>query len=552
MRRKRSSHGLTVHAVAGTHVVTLGLDLTDEARRGCLGFAIQRHDHTEDERAWMRGMKTFDGTALPPGGSVPSSEHPFQTFQWADYAAKPGYDYSYRVVSLYGAPGAIDPGRSVTVRLTTERQPGDLHSLSFTRGSLASQEYARRFQDRAPSELTGDKQAAAYEWLSRGLLEALVEFVGRADGKRWGLYGAVYEFQWPTALAAIKKAKKSGATVKVVYDGIAAKGGPRKANAAAIKAAGLTKVCTPRTTGKLMHNKFFVLTYDGAPVAVWTGSTNLTENGIFGHSNMAHVVEDPAVAAQFLDYWTELAGSPDKKAENAWLAAHNPSPPDPWQDDVTAVFSPHAGLAPLDWYARIAASAREGLFMTFAFGMHQKFKTVYETDDEVLKFALMDKAGTGSTAEQSRKDINRIRRRGNVVVAIGNRIVTNSYDRWLAERKGIGANVQWVHTKYMLVDPLGPHPVVVTGSANFSDASTNVNNENMLVIRDSKRAADIYLGEFMRLHSHYAFREAVAIAQANGERDFQPSRLAPDDSWQAEYYKPGHQRSLRRRYFART
>jgi hypothetical protein len=56
----------------------------------------------------------------------------------------------------------------------------------------------------------------------------------------------------------------------------------------------------------------------------------------------------------------------------------------------------------------------------------------------------------------------------------------------------------------------------------------------------------------MRLHSHYAFREAVAIAQANGESDFQPSRLVPDDSWQAEYYKPGHQRSLRRRYFART
>jgi len=38
---------------------------------------------------------------------------------------------------------------------------------------------------------------------------------------------------------------------------------------------------------------------------------------------------------------------------------------------------------------------------------------------------------------------------------------------------------------------------VVTGSANFSAASTNANEENMMVIRNSTRIADIYLGEFM-------------------------------------------------------
>ena len=65
------------------------------------------------------------------------------------------------------------------------------------------------------------------------------------------------------------------------------------------------------------------------------------------------------------------------------------------------------------------------------------------------------------------------------------------------------ANVRFVHTKYMLVDPLGERPVVVTGSANFSEASTNANNENMVVIRQDQRVADIYVGEFMRLYSHY-------------------------------------------------
>lgn len=72
------------------------------------------------------------------------------------------------------------------------------------------------------------------------------------------------------------------------------------------------------------------------------------------------------------------------------------------------------------------------------------------------------------------------------------------------------AGVKWVHTKYMLIDALGKNPVTVTGSANFSQAGTDKNHENMLVIRGDRRVADIYLGEFMPLHSHYAFREAVA------------------------------------------
>jgi phosphatidylserine/phosphatidylglycerophosphate/cardiolipin synthase-like enzyme len=111
----------------------------------------------------------------------------------------------------------------------------------------------------------------------------------------------------------------------------------------------------------------------------------------------------------------------------------------------------------------------------------------------------------------------------------------------------------------MLNDPLGPDPIVVTGSANFSAASTNANQENMLVIRGDKRAADIYLGEFMRVFSHYSFREAVANfnervkkARAAGRAlpEWKPQFLIPNDSWQKDYFTAGDQRFLRREYFA--
>ena len=125
------------------------------------------------------------------------------------------------------------------------------------------------------------------------MLEAFQAFVARAKDSSYGLHGAIYEFQWPAALKAIKDAAGAGARVHILYDAIPGRLGPVTKNEDAIAAAGTRGALQPETTGKIMHNKFIVLTKNGKPLAVWTGSTNLTENGIFGHSNCGHVIEDP-------------------------------------------------------------------------------------------------------------------------------------------------------------------------------------------------------------------------------------------------------------------
>lgn len=555
MRKHKISKGVTVHAIAGTHVVLLGFDLSKKARAGCLGFAIQREDHTEDERVWLKGMKTFQSTdpGLGPGGQVSSRDHPFQSFQWSDYSAKPEHDYTYNVVPLYGKPNQLEEKNQVSVRIQTEPELSKPHSVFFNQGAVGSQEYARRFQNQAPDKMkTQAEKDAAYQWLSRGLLEAFKAFVTRAKGPDFALHAAIYEFQWPDVLATIQSvAVTGGAQVNILYDGIPGTG-PKVKNELAIQNANITAICQPRTVGKIMHNKFFVLSKKGKPVAVWTGSTNLTENGIFGHSNLGHIVEDKAVASEYLKYWMELKDNPTAPAEKDWMALNNPNPPDPWNDDLHKVFSPHSGLAILKWYADIANSAKKGLFMTFAFGMHASFKQVYEQNDGVLRFALMEKEGNGQGLAQAKKDIARIRRLPNVVVAIGNNIVLNSFDRWLKERSQLtaDANVRYIHTKYALIDPLGKNPIVITGSANFSEPSTNANNENMLLIRNDKRIADIYFGEFIRLYSHYAFREAVKIAQEKGDTEWKPNFLIESAKWQDDYFQPDSPRFLRREYFA--
>ena len=69
----------------------------------------------------------------------------------------------------------------------------------------------------------------------------------------------------------------------------------------------------------------------------------------------------------------------------------------------------------------------------------------------------------------------------------------------------------------MLVDCLSESPTVITGSANFSLASVENNDENMLVVRGNRRVADLYYVEFMRLFGHFGFRDEVARGE-KGEK----------------------------------
>lgn len=559
MRVRTVAQGLTVNAIAGSYVVVLGMNINDADRAGLRGFAIQREDMTEGETFWMKGMKTFQSVDPHPaaGEQFSSLVHPLQTFQWADYSAKPGYTYVYKVVAMTGNPSALQQRASASVTVTTENIVDD-HTIHFNRGAAASQEYARRFQNKAPSQVG----QAAYDWLSRGLVEGIVAFIERAKGAGFGLKGAFYEFQWPVVLTALHDAKTRGASVEIVFDDIDNETGPHGDNEDAIKLAQLKAVCTPRSNGTLMHNKFLVLTEKNKPKALLFGSTNLTENGIYGHANCTHVVEDATIAAKYLEYFKKLKTDPVTTGKSnpykQWTITNTPAPAQAFTNGMAPVFSPRSNLKALQWYGTLAGSAKDALFMTFAFGMNPVFKTVYGQQDQVLRVGLMEKEWNGKNKEAQIAAIRKIQALPNVVIAIGNRIPLNGFDRWLGEIDRITnpVNVHWIHLKFMLVDPLSNDPTVVTGSANFSDASTSTNDENMIVITGNRRVADIYFGEYMRLYSHYAFREAVKIFLDNNPHakpeDMKQGFLIEKGDWTAPYFDPKDKtgKRARRIYFA--
>lgn len=558
MRESISNNGITALAVAGTYVVMIGWTVASELETDLLGFAIRRTDKTENETYWLRGMKTFKSSAPANGlgATFSSLEQPIQSFQWADYSAKPDHDYEYKVVAMTGQPGSLKQGASVVISIRTESEAAavdgapPVHSVYFNRGAIASQEYARRFQDKAPSAVG----QAAYDWLSRGLFEAILAFIGEAKDASYALRVAIYEFQYPGVLNALKNAVDRGVDVSIVYDAIEnAKEDPVHKNDEAIDAAGLRAVCHGFTNGRIMHNKFIVLLKDGAANAVLTGSTNDTENGIFGHLNCAHVVRDEVIANTYLKYWSQLLENPTLATMREWDDTNTPAPAAAYSVGNVPVFSPQKGASTLTRYSEIAGTADRALFMTFAFGMNAAFQPLYEKTDDVLRFALMDKEAVGKDAAAGKEKIQALRNIPGTVIAVGQNIVTNAFDRWVAERDGLapGENVRWVHTKFMLVDPLSDAPVVLTGSANFSTASVETNHENMLVIRGDTRVADIYLTEFMRQFSSYAFRDAVVAAgKGDAPKSFAPNYLCEDSSWIERYSTPGSAGALRRAYFA--
>ncbi len=564
MRTQRQAGSTTARAIAGSNVVLLGMSVDGPLRDDFLGFSIERVDHERNRTDHLDNFVLFEDNFKGEDSDHSSEHNPFQAFVWGDYTVKPERKYTYRVSSRFGSPGDLQTEDTVELEVTTEPIDAGRHAIFFNRGAATSQAYALRFPDQQGKRPQGE----ALKWLSRGLDEAVRDFIGQADSSRWGLRASIYELQYRPVLEAFKKAAEAGADVKIVFDCVdnsepeTDKHGPVESqpstnNLEAIEAVGVDALCTRRDNiSYISHNKFIVLLDEGEPVQVWTGSTNLTEGGIFGHSNVGHQIRDADVAAHYLGYWEELATDPTAKELRKWTVADTKPPattpeqlldlddPLPPPGTVGTVFSPRSGIKTLEWYAKLMDTADSSVFLTAAFGVSKQLNEVFGKDKPYLRYLLLDnRRGRVDTIARG------IEADPDNQVAAGAFFGKGGWKQWVEEKvTGLNNHVQFIHTKYMLIDPLSDDPVVITGSANFSEASTSENDENMLVIRGDTQVADVYLGEFMRLFSQFRLRgrtntpedKLLATAGVAPELTAEEMKfLHEDSSWaEAAYAEP--------------
>ena len=251
MRARAKEGGVSVHAISGTHVVLLGFDATATAARGLLGFALQREEIGKKRKPWFLSSRRFAET---PKGRQSTLTAPIQSFMWSDYQARPGKQYAYTVVPMYGKPGDLARGKSIKITIKTERVDDGKHAVIFNRGVAGSQAYSRNFgthrkwykvekagrtkwtEYTKPDEVPN---SAAWTWLSRGLDEAMLDFIRQARGPEWSIRAAVYEFEYLPAIQAFVDALESGADVKIVFDAKKSASGPLKNTLAALALIGL-------------------------------------------------------------------------------------------------------------------------------------------------------------------------------------------------------------------------------------------------------------------------------------------------------------------------
>ncbi|MFF3086078.1 phospholipase D-like domain-containing protein [Streptomyces nojiriensis] len=196
----------------------------------------------------------------------------------------------------------------------------------------------------------------------------------------------MYEFEYLPMLEAFRVAAETGVDVRlVVFD--------HPDNRKAVAAAGIEDlVVTWRTRATIPHDKFVIASHEGVPRSVWTGSTNITENGIFGQSNVGHTVTDASVARQYRDYWAQLVADPTPGTLNNRVDAENPMP-DPWPAGISVVFSPHTHTTAQDRYADLFGSAQDLLCITFPFTFDPRFSDQLPGDHPALRWLLFENAG---------------------------------------------------------------------------------------------------------------------------------------------------------------
>lgn len=594
--KSAKSDGFQAFAVSGVNTVSFAITATGDAKEGLLGFAVER-GIKGGKLQFRPGFKVFHSVEPKPTKEtrVSTKEHPVQSFVWDDFTAEPGTEYVYRFHPMRGTPKKPDLSAApVEIRIRTEELfSTQEHDIFFNRGVASSQAYARKFDNKKPDDLPPKKRAEAREWLSRKLDEAILKFIDSAE-KGDGLLGCFYEFRYEPVVAALRSAIERGVDVQIIID--AKENGrfdkkknkqippfPRKDNLKMLEDTQFpmdrVKLRQARKSN-IHHNKFMVLLKGKSkkPTEVWTGSTNISDGGIHGQTNVGHWIRNGGVAKRFQAYWKLLSTDPggqtgdDRKTVLAKNKAFTeaveeiqdlPADLTKVPKGVSTVFSPRTVIQVLDTYFEMIDKAESVACITLAFGVDKGLKAKLSDnrpEDQII-FMLLEKEDKPASPKKTPpktppEPFVRLTARNNVYQAYGEFLRGDPVYGFVRETNAalldLNLHVTYIHSKFLLMDPLGADPIVVTGSANFSKASTTGNDENMVIIRGDRRVADIYFTEFQRLFNHYYFRAVHEKA----------TKLAPDAAGNSLFlretpaewlsgYRPGSLRTKRVEMFAR-
>ena len=290
--------------------------------------------------------------------------------------------------------------------------------------------------------------------------------IDKINAAQTSIHIVSFEFDLTPVAEALIAAKQRGVDVRWVTDdesGLGADEDPGRGQFALLQNAGIEVRADTRSA--LMHNKFWI--FDGQ--IAWTGSTNITQSGVFEQNNNTVIIHSSEVAAiyerEFAEMWNGQFGPKSPSTADQQSVVVNGTP-------IQIYFSPEDHV--LDHMIPVISSATSSIrFMAFSFTDYPLAKAMLDRASAGLNVAgIFEKVGSETESSELR---------------------TFYCAKVPARQDG---NPRFLHDKVIIVD----NRFVISGSFNFSSNATDNNDENVIII-DNPTIANLYTQEFDRLWS---------------------------------------------------
>jgi phosphatidylserine/phosphatidylglycerophosphate/cardiolipin synthase-like enzyme len=274
-----------------------------------------------------------------------------------------------------------------------------------------------------------------------------------------------FEFDLTPVAEALISAKQRGVDVRWVTDdenGLEADEEPDRGQFAMLQEAGIEVRSDTRSA--LMHNKFWI--FDGQ--IVWTGSTNITENGIFKQDNNTIVIQSPELALiyerEFQEMWDGQFGPRSPSQIEQQSVVVNGSP-------IQVVFTSEDPSLEQFIIPLVNSATKSIRFLAFSFTDYPLANAMIQRAQNGVDVAgVFEKVGSDTDSAE----------------------LKTLYCASVPVRRD--GNGSFMHNKVIIVD----ERYVITGSLNFSTNAEESNDENVIII-DNADIAKLYMQDFERV-----------------------------------------------------
>ena len=523
---------------------------------GCRGFLLERARKTEagEKVEPVENRVGFEKDKPKSGDHKPSSEWPFQRFNWTDHAVDVGTQVRYRVTAMIddgnGRPYKKGAASKWTPWTKLSADSGGGFSCFFNRGLVLSQFVARYLKDK---KLTPAKFKAQLKksvdpkfraFLEGDLGVKIVELLKDKNGDA-EIHAALYELG-DDKLEAGMIALKSRLHL-ILANGSDTSGDGNEAARQHLNDAGIPTINRMLKSKGLGHNKFVVLSDASGPRAVWTGSTNWSTTGLCTQVNNGLLIEDKDVATLYRQQWDRLKDASPPVLDPAGFPPELVGANDKSHSftvggaKTTVWFTRTSDGRDMDALREVIKSAKNAiLFLMFTPGKQGLHTLAGQRANEKDMYVRGVVSTLGTEPGDTDKNVLDVR-----VVSSDKKFTPDHYTvlqpqgidvplgPWIAEvtRRDFLSQIGHaiVHSKVLVIDPLSKDPVVVTGSHNFSAPASEKNDENLIIVRGQKKLAIAYATYVMSVYQHYRFRSYVREMLAQGKSPW--SYLDDNDKW---------------------